>query len=83
MELVFMMLILKLPIIYLVGVCWWAIRAEPKPLEPALLPVEAPSRPRPSADRSPGSARGRPHGRRPPRKPSGPRVAVVRAERRA
>jgi hypothetical protein len=34
-ELIFMMLILKLPILYLVGVCIWAIRAEPKPLEGA------------------------------------------------
>jgi hypothetical protein len=39
-ELIFMMLVLKLPLIYLGLVCWWAIRAEPKPLEPALLPVE-------------------------------------------
>ena len=30
-----MMLILKLPILYLVGVCYWAIKAEPKPLEGA------------------------------------------------
>ena len=26
-----MMLILKLPILYLVGVCYWAIKAEPEP----------------------------------------------------
>ena len=31
-----MMLILKLPILYLVGVCWWAIRQEPNPLEGAV-----------------------------------------------
>ena len=30
-----MMLVLKLPLLYLGLVCWWAIRAEPKPLEPA------------------------------------------------
>jgi len=30
-ELLFMMLILKLPILYLVGVCYWAIKAEPEP----------------------------------------------------
>ena len=29
-----MMLVLKLPLLYLGLVCWWAIRAEPKPLEP-------------------------------------------------
>ncbi|HMI99653.1 MAG TPA: hypothetical protein VK488_07470 [Gaiellaceae bacterium] len=30
-ELLFMMLILKLPILYLAGVCYWAIKAEPEP----------------------------------------------------
>ena len=35
-----MMLVLKLPLLYLGLVCWWAIRAEPKPLEPAVVPVE-------------------------------------------
>jgi hypothetical protein len=34
-ELIFMMLILKLPILYLAGVCYWAIKAEPKPPEGA------------------------------------------------
>jgi hypothetical protein len=38
-ELIFMMLILKIPIIYLCLVVYWAVRAEPKPPEPALLPV--------------------------------------------
>src|SRR5918994_829054 len=33
------MLVLKLPILYLIGVVWWAVRAEPPPPEPALLPV--------------------------------------------
>jgi hypothetical protein len=47
-ELIFMMLVLKLPIVYLGLVCWWAIRAEPEPLEPALLPsvIEPPEGPR-------------------------------------
>jgi hypothetical protein len=63
-ELVFMMLVLKLPLLYLGLVCWWAIRAEPKPLEPALLPVEPiepadPSRWR----RGPRPRRPGPHGR--------------------
>jgi hypothetical protein len=30
-ELVFMMLILKIPIVYLAAVVWYAIRAEPEP----------------------------------------------------
>jgi hypothetical protein len=38
-ELVFMMLILKLPAIYLAYVCWYAVRAEPRPPEGALLAV--------------------------------------------
>ena len=36
-ELFFMMIVLKLPIIYLFGVVWWAVRAEPRPLEGAPL----------------------------------------------
>jgi hypothetical protein len=38
-ELVFMMLVLKLPIIYLAVVVYWAVKAEPRPHEGALLPV--------------------------------------------
>jgi hypothetical protein len=36
-EFVFMMLVLKLPILYLIGVVWWAVRATPDPYEPAVL----------------------------------------------
>jgi hypothetical protein len=32
-----MMLVLKLPILYLIGVVWWAVRAAPDPYEPAVL----------------------------------------------
>ena len=32
-ELIFMMLILKIPIVYLILVVYWAIRSEPKPVE--------------------------------------------------
>jgi biotin carboxylase len=64
-ELVFMMLILKLPIVYLVGVCWWAIRQEPDPLEGAALRArihgEGPRRWQPKPGRRP--VRGGPHGR--------------------
>jgi hypothetical protein len=79
-EIVFMMLILKLPILYLCGVVWYAIRAEPKPPEPAIVPVE--NRPGPAAPHAARNrlARGRPHGR-PPRRPAGPRTAAARAER--
>ncbi|MFI4944292.1 MAG: hypothetical protein ACHP85_13575 [Burkholderiales bacterium] len=62
-ELVFMMLILKLPILYLGAVCWWAIRAEPQPpLEGAVSrvePVEGPRRWQPRPGRRP--RRGGPH----------------------
>jgi hypothetical protein len=34
-ELVFMLVILKIPVVYLCAVVWWAIRAEPLPLEGA------------------------------------------------
>lgn len=44
-----MMIVLKLPILYLVGVVWWAIRATPDPYEPAaLVPAEVEPQPRPS-----------------------------------
>ncbi|HET7855218.1 MAG TPA: hypothetical protein VFL41_02060 [Gaiellaceae bacterium] len=62
-ELVFMMLVLKLPIVYLGLVCWWAIRAEPKPEEPALLGVAPdPGPPWTPPSRVPRRPRG-PHGR--------------------
>ena len=61
-ELIFMMLILKIPIVYLCLVVYWAIRAEPKPPEPALLPVA----PEPPLD-APGAWVAR---RRPPRRPA-------------
>ena len=40
-----MMVILKIPILYLCGVVWWAIRAEPLPPEGAARLVEAPDVP--------------------------------------
>jgi hypothetical protein len=44
-EFVFMIVILKIPIVYLCLVVWWAVRAEPEPLEPAVLPAELPEDP--------------------------------------
>jgi hypothetical protein len=67
-ELIFMMLILKLPILYLAGVCYWAIKSEPKPLEGA----PAPARLDPGPDR--------PSSRRP--RPSGPRGGPERRDAR-
>ncbi|MGZ8783163.1 MAG: hypothetical protein ACXWZB_06660 [Gaiellaceae bacterium] len=45
-EVVFMLVILKIPVVYLCLVVWWAIRAEPEPLEGAgLLAAIEPRRP--------------------------------------
>jgi hypothetical protein len=38
-EILFMMVVLKLPIIYLAAVVYWAVKAEPEHYEPALLSV--------------------------------------------
>jgi hypothetical protein len=46
-ELIWMLVILKIPVIYLCLVVWWAIRAKPEPLEPALRPVASEFDPRP------------------------------------
>lgn len=75
-EIVFLMLVLKLPILYLIAVVYWAVRAEPQPLEPAVVPAvddQPPPPPQPFQPRRP--RRGGPHGRgRPRRRPD--RVAV-------
>jgi hypothetical protein len=81
-EAVFMLLVLKIPVVYLCLVVWFAIRAEPElPGEPgAHLPAEVP--PSPSVPpRHP--ARARAH-RRPAarglRRPARVRSAAVRSE---
>jgi len=62
-ELIWLMLIMKIPILYLCWVVYWAIKSEPRPDQPALLPAVTdesdppPWRPRPHP-RRPG-----PHGR--------------------
>lgn len=43
-EALFMLLVLKIPVVYLSGVVWWAVRAEPAPEggpddAPALVPL--------------------------------------------
>lgn len=63
-EIIFLMLVLKLPILYLIAVVWWAVRAEPEPPEPAVLPARTDpdlrDGPRPDLSRRP--RRGGPHG---------------------
>ncbi|MGB2876084.1 MAG: hypothetical protein WBB76_11510 [Gaiellaceae bacterium] len=46
-EFVFMMVILKIPIVYLCLVVYWAVKAEPNPPEPAALPARSEIEPRP------------------------------------
>jgi hypothetical protein len=68
-EAIFLLAVLKIPVIYVCCVAWWAIRAEPPPydgLEPALVtaPPEADPRPGTQLWRRPRRPRGRgPHGR--------------------
>jgi hypothetical protein len=60
-----MMVILKLPIVYVCLVVWWAIRSENRPLEGAALPVAPASDPRGPAHRPgrrTGPRRPGPHG---------------------
>jgi hypothetical protein len=60
-ELIFMLLILKIPIVYLGLVVWYAIRAEPEAgIDPSEYSVWRPWR-RPGG---PDPRRGRPHGTR-------------------
>ena len=46
-ELIFLMVILKIPIVYLCLVVWWAIKAEPNPWRPRGPNRRRPPRPRP------------------------------------
>ena len=73
-----MMFVLKLPVLYLAGVVWWAIRAEPRPPEGAGLLVEPVER-GPHGDRR----RGRRRPFAPRRRRPGPHGAPVRGYARA
>jgi hypothetical protein len=79
-ELIFLMFVMKIPILYLIGVVWWAVRAAPDPYEPAaLVPAVFPGPPRPLlSGRCPWRGR-HPDRRLPGRGPR--RVAVARAAR--
>lgn len=78
-ELVFMMVVLKIPIAYLCAVVYWAVKAEPKPPEPARSEVFEPPEPH-----SPWASRFRPRGPRtgprrgPQRRPVRTRATVPR-----
>ena len=78
-EIVFMLLILKIPLIYLCLVVWWAIRAEPRDEEPASVAAVTDTPSPPSPPTAPVGSRPRvPHG--PSRKAPAP--AGARAHRR-
>jgi hypothetical protein len=59
-EVVFMLVILKIPVLYLCGVVWWAVRSEPRPLEGARAPARLPEPDCPWRRRRPRTPR--PHG---------------------
>ncbi len=65
-EIVFMLLVLKIPIVYLCVVVWWAIKAEPSPPELAGVAVVADTPP------AGGPPRRRRAGRRRPTRPHVP-----------
>jgi hypothetical protein len=58
-EILFMMVVLKLPVLYLAAVVYWAVKAEPRPYQEAIVSEEpGPQRGQP---RRP-SGRNGPHG---------------------
>ena len=66
-----MLVILKIPVVYLCAVVWWAIRAEPRPLAGAVVAA--------SLDPTPGCDWGRARRRRPlPRGGRGGRLVGAR-----
>jgi hypothetical protein len=80
-EIVFLLVILKIPVLYLCWVVWWAIKAEPKPpLEPAAIAPIGPDRdlPGPRLGRRRPRRNG-PHGS--PRRTYARRAALARASR--
>jgi hypothetical protein len=81
-ELIFLMFLMKIPIVYLCAVVWWAVKAEPRPEEGAALLAEVepdlPPRFYKRFRSRPRGPRNGPHGS-PVRRPH-PRVAPARAE---
>jgi hypothetical protein len=74
-EAIFLLLVLKIPLVYLCLVVWWAIRAEPRDEHPASV---APVGSRPRVPHGPS----RKDRSRTQRDRVGPRPAVARGETR-
>jgi len=84
-EIVFLMVILKIPIVYLCTVVYYAIKAEPKPSAGSGVTAKlGPDEPGPGRRprRRPSGLRPRPHGRPLRTYPRAPRTAYAKAERR-
>ncbi len=81
-EAVFMLVLLKIPVVYLALVVWWAIRAEPSDEQPAVVPVVSDTPPAGPLWGVGGRPRLTTRGSRRPRRPgpSRPRSAATRAE---
>jgi hypothetical protein len=81
-ELIFLMFLMKIPIVYLCAVVWWAVKAEPRPEEGAALLAEVEPEPPPRYSHRfrsrPRRPRNGPHGS--PVRRSHPRVSPARAE---
>lgn len=77
-----MLVILKIPVVYLCAVVWWAIKAEPRPLTGAVLKPGAD--PPPNCDWRDHRGRGRPapRGGRGGRLVGARRTALARAQSR-
>lgn len=84
-EIVFLMLILKIPIVYLCTVIYVAIKAEPKPESGAGVTAEAGPEDDSGTNRTPSPrrfGRPRPHGGPTRRYPRTPQHVYARGERR-
>ena len=88
-EAVFLLLVLKIPLVYMCLVVWWAIRAEPRDEQPAAVPAvtdtssppPSPGAPAPTGPRTPPGPTRRDRGRGGHDR-GAPRPAVARAEAR-
>jgi hypothetical protein len=62
-ELIWLMVIMKIPILYLCWVVYWAIKSEPQRPEPATVPARPDDDPRSWRPRHDAPRRRGPHGR--------------------